>query len=97
MKVCGHCKKTIMLEGKVSRESLCPLCGAYLHACINCKFYSPGSHNNCRESQAEYVRDHRSSNFCDYFVFRETDADNLSSMNKKKESARDTFDKLFGN
>ena len=93
MKLCAQCSKVI--SEKVSRESTCPFCGAWLRSCVNCKFYSPGRHNDCLEPQAEYVRDERSSNFCDFFVFKESNAD-LYSPKEEKKSARDAFNKLFG-
>ena len=104
MTICAMCRKKVSIEGKVSRASTCPHCGAYLHSCVNCKFYSPGKHNDCKEPQAEYVSDKRSSNFCDYFVFNESRSNDLdfnkasseSSIEKDKKNARDRFDKLFG-
>jgi len=73
---------------------LCPNCGAYLHSCVNCKFYSPGSHNDCREPQADLVSDKKSSNFCEYF----SPGDKKRATQKKgeKRNARDRFDRLFG-
>lgn len=68
---CARCGKELSLEGKPSRGSTCPGCGAYLRSCVNCVFYSPGRHNDCREPQAEHVGDKESANFCDYFRFRE--------------------------
>jgi len=96
MKICARCEKELALEKKVPREALCPHCGAYLHACANCTFYSPGSHNDCREPQAEHVRDKRSGNFCDYFVFAESKPGGTSSEEDRKKTVRDTFKKLFG-
>jgi hypothetical protein len=69
---CARCVKELSFEGKPSRGATCPHCGAYLHSCVNCAFYSPGRHNDCREPQAEHVGDKRSANFCDFFRFRET-------------------------
>lgn len=96
MNICAHCGKEVVLSGKVMRESICPHCRAYLHSCTNCKFYSPGRHNDCMEPQAEFVGDKRTANFCDFFVFRESAAKGSDRMQKKKNGARDRFDKLFG-
>ena len=52
----------------VARKDSCS-CGADLHVCKNCEFYDAGAHHECRESQAEYVKDKERSNFCDYFKF----------------------------
>jgi hypothetical protein len=96
MKVCAKCRQILSIEREVPRSSTCPQCGAYLHSCINCKFYSPGSHNDCREPQADYVSDKRSSNFCDYFLFIETK--NLKDPEEQefRKKAREKFNNLFG-
>jgi hypothetical protein len=104
VRCCARCGKELALEGKPSRGATCTHCGAYLHSCVNCAFYSPGRHNDCREPQAEYVGDKRSSNFCDFFRFREADSLRPSvqtnpggpSPRGKEKDARDRFDKLFG-
>jgi hypothetical protein len=35
--------------------------------CKNCLHYDPQYHNECRETQAEWVNDKERANFCDYF------------------------------
>jgi hypothetical protein len=92
---CARCGKEIVLSG-VMRGSICPHCRAYLHSCVNCKFYSPGRHNDCSEPQAETVRDKRTANFCDFFVFRDSASHNIGQAQKKKDDARKRFDSLFG-
>jgi hypothetical protein len=118
---CARCGKELSLEGRPSRGATCPHCGAYLHSCVNCAFYSPGRHNDCREPQAEHVGDQRSANFCDFFRFREavssesgvqTDPDQGKNPCERtpgdqsserqapgggQQTARERFDKLFGN
>ena len=64
--ICWKCKKEIVVES-VFRTSECPLCHADLHVCKGCKFYSSGSHNDCKETSAEFVSDKEKANFCDYF------------------------------
>ena len=32
---------------KVGRLDTCDHCGAYMHACKNCRFYDPDRHNDC--------------------------------------------------
>ena len=108
---CARCGKELSLEGKPSRGATCTQCGAYLHSCVNCAFYSPGRHNDCREPEAEHVGDKCASNFCDFFRFRETASNDPpvagsdAGPDRGKEpggkapgdqSARDRFDKLFG-
>lgn len=94
--VCAHCRKDVTLSDRVGRESICPHCGAYLHSCVNCRFYSPGRHNDCSEPQAEPVTDKRGANFCDYFVVREHPFSGAGLKEEKRRKAKDQFDKLFG-
>ncbi|MCO6431740.1 MAG: hypothetical protein J5J00_12855 [Deltaproteobacteria bacterium] len=58
-------------RGKAGRSESCPKCGRDLHVCLNCKFYEPSAHNQCREPQAERVLEKDRSNFCDFFTFTE--------------------------
>jgi hypothetical protein len=74
---CARCAEPLSLEGRPSRGATCPKCGAYLHSCVNCAFYSPGRHNDCREPQAENVGDKKSANFCDFFRFREAEGESV--------------------
>jgi len=91
---CAKCGTSIESGVPIGRSSTCPSCNAYLHSCVNCRFHSPGRHNDCAEPQAELVRDKRSANFCDYFVMREAGGDRDGTDTRK--SARDAFDSLFG-
>jgi hypothetical protein len=91
MKSCHSCKKTLDVGPKVSRREDCPFCGSDLHVCSNCRFYAPGSYNDCHEPQAERVVDKERSNFCDYFEFRDR-----GSNNRRKEEVKDPTSKLEG-
>ncbi len=71
----------------------CLRCGADLHVCLNCSFYSPGAYNECREPQAERVVDKKRSNFCDFFVF--ADDGGRKEGAAKKEDSRSRLDALF--
>jgi hypothetical protein len=97
MKLCARCKNEVVITEKVARGDTCKSCGAWLHSCVNCRFYCPGRHNDCSEPQAEYVRDKEAANFCDFFVFKESKSGESASFEDRKKSARDAFDKLFGN
>jgi hypothetical protein len=94
MWVCKRCGTELDSGSLIGRNSTCPSCNAYLHSCVNCRFYSPGRHNDCTEPQAELVRDKRSANFCDYFVMREGAAKKAGK--NAKSTTRDAFDRLFG-
>lgn len=47
--ICWKCKKEILVEN-VTRNTECPLCGCDLHSCKGCRFYSAGSHYDCKEN-----------------------------------------------
>jgi hypothetical protein len=100
MSSCARCGKEISVARRVSRGETCPHCGAWLHSCVNCRFYSPGRHNDCMESEAELVCDKEASNFCDFFAFADSRIADLktgrTSPEDRKKKARDAFDKLFG-
>ena len=91
--ICWKCKKEITVNS-INRTTECPLCTADLHVCKGCKFYSTGSHNDCRESSAEYVSDKEKANFCDYFK----PADNICFTGgvSKADDAKKAFNALFG-
>lgn len=52
---------------RVGTRDTCPRCDSDLHSCRNCRHYDPAKHNQCAETQAEWVRDKEASNYCDYF------------------------------
>ncbi|MHB8764751.1 MAG: hypothetical protein ACYDA8_10535 [Deferrisomatales bacterium] len=66
MTPCARCGGALS-PGPYGRRDTCPACGAELRACVQCAFYAPGLHNDCRETQAERVLDKGRANFCDYF------------------------------
>ena len=63
---CFSCKKTTSWE-KINRRDECPHCNADIHVCLNCRFFSESAHHQCREVQAEYVKEKDRANFCEYF------------------------------
>ncbi|WP_246473193.1 hypothetical protein [Treponema parvum] len=101
--MCWKCGNSIAQGTFISRTSECPVCGADLHSCKNCRFYSPGSYYDCRETVSELVRDKEKSNFCDNFTIKLV----FSGISEKNgaagkngadagQSARDAFNSLFG-
>ncbi len=93
MNTCHHCGKELDTDLKAGRRDTCPYCDADLHVCLNCRFYDPGSYNQCREPQAERVLDKEKSNFCDYFNFR--DSAHGESRKENKYSAQEKLEALF--
>jgi hypothetical protein len=94
MRFCSACGEKLDLEGRVSREEVCPSCGAYLHSCLNCEFHDERAHNQCREPDAEWVTDKQKGNFCEFFRYRES-AQASPDMDRKKR-AREQLKRLFG-
>jgi hypothetical protein len=72
--LCHRCGTEIATVERVGRRDTCLNCGAALHCCLNCRFYEPGSHNDCRETQTERQVDKEAGNFCDYFELRRGDS-----------------------
>jgi len=78
------------------RQSVCPSCGKDLRVCLNCRFYDPGAHWQCRETIPEPVRDKDRANFCDYFSLSKTTSGGATDGGGKAEDARKNFQNLFG-
>ncbi len=89
---CFFCGSDI--EAPVYRSTVCPNCGKDVKICLNCVFYSPGSHWDCRETIPEQVKDKERSNFCDYFRL----GSNYHEDHPQKDPGqqRKAFDDLFG-
>jgi hypothetical protein len=80
--------------GRVLIRDTCPKCDYDLHVCRNCRFYDPAKHNQCAETQAEWVRDKEASNYCDYFPPNQILSAGKRSMSPE-ENAKKKFDSLF--
>lgn len=78
---------------KVGRQDHCKHCGTDLHVCRNCHFYDPGSHNQCRENQAEFIRDREAANFCAHFTFIQLES--APEVDDSQAQARSKLDALF--
>lgn len=91
MKRCFRCNAVVEEQEVYSRRDECATCGADLHACKNCSFYSPGRSNSCEEPQSERVADKERSNYCDFFRFREEEG----GKTPRKEDAKEAWDELF--
>jgi len=97
MRQCYSCGSELNERMEVFRSSACPSCDKDLRVCLNCTFYSPGSHWECNESIDEPVRDKDRATFCSFFSFKKAegtvrDREGDSSQDR----AREDFKKLFG-
>lgn len=88
---CAFCNKEIKFEGRVFRSDTCSHCGRDLHCCLQCKFYDPGSYNECKEVSAERVVGKERTNFCDYFIFNGSKESEFG----KKAMAKQALEALF--
>ena len=104
MKVCVMCGKEVSVERFVSVKADCPHCGGDLHICLNCRFHSPSSHNQCAEPKAEFQRTRDRANFCEFFEFRDCAPKprgarggdlSIGGGADSKEDAKKKFDSLF--
>ena len=75
------------------RSDRCPACGADARCCRNCVFEEPSYRSECKETQAEPVRDRESANYCDFFRPRQ----GLAPAKPKPRQAggKTAFDALF--
>jgi hypothetical protein len=65
--ICSACGiKNEILE-RVGFREVCSSCDAWLHACVNCRFWEKSS---CTEPSAEKVRDPEGQNYCEWFQIR---------------------------
>lgn len=62
---CGGSLSTLSLP--LSRRDECPHCQNYLHVCRMCLYYDPHVPRQCREDDADDVKEKEQLNFCDYF------------------------------
>ena len=92
MKKCAFCGQEIEVTDRIGRDDRCPRCANDLHCCLQCAFYDPAAHHECRESSAEFVSDKEKANFCDYYVF---DPQVQTDTHKKAGDAKKQFESLF--
>ena len=89
MGTCHSCG--IVIADAVRYRDTCPKCEAFLHCCLNCRLYSPGSHNHCLSPTTEMVGDVAAINFCDEFEFT-----SRAKSGDVGQAAKKKFDELFG-
>jgi hypothetical protein len=94
MKSCHACKAP--WDGapgtQPGRNETCSKCGMDLHVCLNCRFYDPAAHNECRSPTTEPVRDKDKRNFCDEFEFADRA---LGGPDIRPEDTKKKWDDLF--
>lgn len=93
--VCYRCGASLSaLSLPLSRRDECPQCQNYLHVCRMCRHYDPHVPRQCREDDAEDVKEKERLNFCDYFV---PSANAFDAAGKRAaDQASSQLDALFG-
>jgi len=89
--VCHKCGHAWTYEPPLERRAECPQCGSDARVCRNCRHFDTGYHHECREEQAEWVREKDRGNFCSYFA---ASAQGQSSGGEAQAKAK--LDQLFG-
>jgi hypothetical protein len=92
MRICHACGKEVKLQGDLGRQETCPHCRGDLHCCLNCNLYDEYAQNRCREPAAEWVNDRAKSNFCEYFIFKQSTG---GRGRREKEEALAKLEALF--
>ena len=93
--VCWRCGASLeALTLPLSRLDECPGCGVHVHVCRLCEFFAPARPRQCREDDAEEVKEKERANFCDYFRPRAGAFD--AARAAAEQQARDQLAALFG-
>jgi DNA-directed RNA polymerase subunit RPC12/RpoP len=62
---CGESLAALTLP--FSRRDACPACSVHLHVCRMCEYFDPAVVRQCREDDAEEVKEKERVNFCEWF------------------------------
>ena len=89
---CGASLEKLSLP--LSRRDECPECTVHLHVCRMCVFYDPEVPRQCREDDAEDVKDKEKVNFCEWFRPNPDAFD--PALASAASRARSELDALFG-
>jgi len=82
-------------KAPIYRNTVCSECGGELKTCRNCRHFSPGAANDCREPVSDPVLEKDRANFCDWFT-PAADAGSGAADNGGEDNARQAFADLFG-
>jgi hypothetical protein len=93
--VCWRCGASLAaLALPLRRAEECPSCRSQLHVCKLCVHYDRSRPKQCREDDAEEVRDKERANFCDWFRPRAGAFDAAGAAAEAR--AKDALAALFG-
>ena len=88
---CWNCKQKLPpFPSPIPFRATCEYCLAWLHVCVNCKYYSPGKPNSCLVPGTEAVADREKANLCEEFQWQSIEA------KRPNEEVKDVEQRLFG-
>jgi hypothetical protein len=93
MVICHFCKSQLNITANIGREDFCHHCRSDLHCCLNCRFYNEYAHNKCLEPKSEYISYREKANFCEYFLFKDFNGEQIKD--KEVEEAKRRLEELF--
>lgn len=97
--MCYFCGEAIAPGTRFGFGEVCAVCGKDQHICLQCSFYLPGAHWDCRESVDAPVFDKERRNFCEWFVpdpkFSKKDPSRKDGRTDAAK-AKNSFSSLFG-
>ena len=96
--MCHYCGEAVSTDRKIGFGETCTVCGADMHVCALCSFYSPGLHWDCRESVDSFVADKEKRNFCEWFHVDprfSIKSEGRVDVRNKVDSAKSVFESLF--
>lgn len=85
---CHKCGNSWEVENPIGRSESCYKCQSDAKVCLNCEFYDPNYHHDCKETQSEWVREKDASNYCEYFLPSQKTRNNSDANEKEKTIAR---------
>lgn len=86
---CSGCGSEVEILERVGFRQVCPSCDAWLHSCVNCRFWSGGI---CTETSAERIGDPEAQNYCEWYKERAEE----EGQSAEKGLDRDTAEEMWG-
>src|SRR5438270_4016831 len=93
---CWKCGTEHKLSGAPGRLETCDHCGSDLKVCLNCASYDARVAHQCRDRRADPVAEKHLGNYCEYFEMIRREFAARSGEASRKDKARDTLKKLWG-
>ena len=89
---CHKCNHVWEFVPPMGRREECPSCKSDSRCCLNCQFHDRAAYRECREEQAEWVKEKTAGNFCGFFAANT----NRRGTTPEAEATRAKLESLFG-